>query len=173
MTAHRRENHGRPIRQICGALRQLAALRPELQFVYPVHRNPNIWEPVHELLQDVPNVTLTPPVDYLTLVHLMKRSKLALTDSGGIQEEAPSLGVPVLVLRETTERPEAVAAGTARVVGTDPDEIVRTTLALLDDKQAYEQMARAVNPYGDGRASDRMVQILTHGYCDEFKPGSL
>lgn len=173
VTAHRRENHGQPIRQICEALRHLAVLRPELQFVYPVHRNPNIWEPVHELLQGVDNITLTPPVDYLTLVQLMKRSKLALTDSGGIQEEAPSLGVPVLVLRETTERPEAVTAGTARVVGTKPDQIIQTTLALLDDAVAYEQMARAVNPYGDGRASDRIVQILTHGYCDEFKPGSL
>jgi UDP-N-acetylglucosamine 2-epimerase (non-hydrolysing) len=173
VTAHRRENHGQPIRQICGALRHLAVLRPELQFVYPVHRNPNIWEPVHELLQGITNVTLTPPVDYLTLVHLMKRSKLVLTDSGGIQEEAPSLGVPVLVLRETTERPEAVTAGTARVVGTNPDQIIQTTLTLLDDAAAYEQMARAVNPYGDGRASDRIVRILTHGHCDEFNPSGL
>lgn len=168
LTAHRRENHGQPIRQICQAVRHLAQTRPELHFVYPVHRNPNIWNPVHELLQDMANVTLTPPVDYLTLVHLMRRSKLVLTDSGGIQEEAPSLGVPVLVLRETTERPEAVAAGVARVVGTDPEQIVAETRLLLDNTAVYRQMSRAVNPYGDGQASTRIVQLLLTGTCAEF-----
>ncbi|MBE2199067.1 MAG: UDP-N-acetylglucosamine 2-epimerase (non-hydrolyzing) [Anaerolinea sp.] len=169
VTAHRRENHGQPIRHICQAIRHLAQTRPELQFVYPVHRNPNIWNPVHELLQGLVNVTLTPPVDYLTLVHLMKRSKLVLTDSGGIQEEAPSLGAPVLVLRETTERPEAVAAGAARVVGTDPQRIVQETMLLLDDTAVYQQMSRAVNPYGDGQASARITQLLLEGACDEFQ----
>lgn len=169
LTAHRRENHGQPIRHICQAVRHLAQTRSELHFVYPVHRNPNIWNPVHELLHGMTNVTLTPPVDYLTLVHLMKRSKLVLTDSGGIQEEAPSLGAPVLVLRETTERPEAVAAGVARIVGTDPGRIVQETMLLLDDTAVYQQMSRAVNPYGDGQASARITQLLLEGACDEFQ----
>jgi UDP-N-acetylglucosamine 2-epimerase len=131
-----------------------------VQVVYPVHLNPNVWGPVHELLGDVPRITLLPPVDYLTLVHLMKHSTLILTDSGGIQEEAPSLGVPVLVLREVTERPEAVEAGTARVVGTDPQRILAETGCLLDDEKAYQAMARAVNPYGDGHAAERIVEAL-------------
>jgi UDP-N-acetylglucosamine 2-epimerase (non-hydrolysing) len=159
VTAHRRENFGAPLADICTALRTLAA-REDVQVVYPVHLNPNVWGPVHELLGDVPRITLLPPVDYLTLVHLMKHSTLILTDSGGIQEEAPSLGVPVLVLREVTERPEAVEAGAARVVGTDPQRILAEAERLLDDETAYQAMARAVNPYGDGHAARRIVEAL-------------
>jgi UDP-N-acetylglucosamine 2-epimerase (non-hydrolysing) len=168
VTAHRRENHGRPIQEICHALRTLAQTWPQLQIVYPVHRNPNIWNPVHELLGNVPGITLLPPVDYALLTHLMKHSRLILTDSGGIQEEAPSLGVPVLVLRETTERPEAVEAGAAKVVGTDADHIVKTANHLLGDTAAYQAMAQAVNPYGDGQAARRMVEVLLTGQCTPF-----
>ncbi|MFN8496979.1 MAG: UDP-N-acetylglucosamine 2-epimerase (non-hydrolyzing) [Anaerolineae bacterium] len=159
VTAHRRESFGQPIRDICAALRCLAE-RPDVQVVYPVHLNPNIQGPVYELLGDVAGVTLLPPLDYLPLVHLMKAAALVLTDSGGLQEEAPSLGKPVLVMRETTERPEAVAAGTARLVGTNTERIVAGVSRLLDDAAAYEQMARAVNPYGDGRARYRIVDAL-------------
>ena len=171
VTAHRRENQGEPIRQICQALRQLAQTRPEYHLVYPVHRNPNIWEPVHELLGDIPGITLTPPVGYLTLIQLMKRSALILTDSGGIQEEAPSLGVPVLVLRKTTERPEAVEAGAVRLVGAETESIIQEVDRLLDDKLAYRRMSQAINPYGDGLASQRIVDVLLTGGCDEFKTG--
>ena len=168
VTAHRRENHGEPIQQICYALRRIAQARPDFHIVYPVHRNPNIWEPVHELLGEVPGITLTPPLDYLTLIHLMKRSVLILTDSGGIQEEAPSLGVPVLVLRKTTERPEAVAAGAVRLVGVDTDSILMEMDRLLDNPVAYGAMAQAINPYGDGLASRRIAEVLLSGRCNEF-----
>jgi UDP-N-acetylglucosamine 2-epimerase (non-hydrolysing) len=160
VTAHRRESFGSPLRRICTALRELVRWRDDVQVVYPVYLNPNVWGPVHELLKDVPRIRLLPPVDYLTLVHLMKQSFLILTDSGGIQEEAPSLGVPVLVLREVTERPEAVEAGAARVVGTDPERILAETERLLDDPVAHAAMARAVNPYGDGHAAERIVKTL-------------
>ncbi|MCP4421388.1 MAG: UDP-N-acetylglucosamine 2-epimerase (non-hydrolyzing) [Chloroflexi bacterium] len=169
-TAHRRENHGEPLHQICAALRQIAETRPDIYIVYPVHRNPNVWEPVHELLQDVPRITLVPPVDYATLVHLMKRSALILTDSGGIQEEAPSLGIPVLILRETTERPEAMQAGVAKIVGADTGQIVNEVNRLLDDAAAHDDMAQAVNPYGDGRAGQRIIDVLLRGKCEEFVP---
>jgi UDP-N-acetylglucosamine 2-epimerase (non-hydrolysing) len=159
VTAHRRENFGAPLIEICAALRDLAA-RGDVQVVYPVHLNPNVWEPVHQSLRGTPGVLLVPPVDYQRLVYLLKRSTLALTDSGGIQEEAPSLGVPVLVLRQVTERPEGVAAGTARVVGTSRDQIVAEASRLLDDPSAHRAMARAVNPYGDGRAAQRIVQAI-------------
>ena len=141
-----------------------------VHIVYPVHMNPNVWEPVHRLLGDVPNVTLTPPLDYLPLVHLMKRSYLVLTDSGGIQEEAPGVGVPVLVLREVTERPEAVDAGTVRVVGTDRERIVEWTRRLLDDAEEYRRMARAINPYGDGQAAERIVGALLGEAVEPFEP---
>jgi len=161
VTAHRRENFGAPLENICLALQEIAIRYDgSLHIVYPVHLNPNVWEPVHRLLGCVPNITLTPPLDYLRLVHLMKRSYLVLTDSGGLQEEAPALGLPVLVLREVTERPEAVEAGTVRVVGTDRERIVTEMRRLLEDMEAYQQMARAVNPYGDGRASERIVSAL-------------
>jgi UDP-N-acetylglucosamine 2-epimerase (non-hydrolysing) len=170
VTAHRRESFGKPIRDICHALRTLAE-RDDVHILYPVHRNPNVWEPVHQLLGNQPNITLIPPVDYRILVRLMKCSHLILTDSGGIQEEAPSLGIPVLVLRETTERPEAVKVGAARVVGTNPERIVSQATRLLDDPEAYAAMARAINPYGDGRAAKRIVDVLLKGQCDEFSPG--
>jgi UDP-N-acetylglucosamine 2-epimerase (non-hydrolysing) len=162
VTAHRRENFGAPLENICLALRDLVArYRGRLQVVYPVHLNPNVWGPVQRLLSSVPGITLTPPLDYLPLVHLMKRSHLILTDSGGIQEEAPGLGKPVLVLRGATERPEAVAAGAARVIGTSRGRIVSETVRLLEDRHLYQKMARAVNPFGDGRASSRIVEALS------------
>lgn len=173
VTAHRRENHGLAIRRICRALARLAEARPDMHIVYPVHRNPQVWQPVHELLAHQKGITLLPPVNYLTLVHLMKHSRLILTDSGGIQEEAPSLGVPVLVLRETTERPEAVEAGVAKLVGTDEETIVTEALRLLEDPAAYQAMAQAINPYGDGHAAERIVEVLRHGRCKEFVPARL
>jgi UDP-N-acetylglucosamine 2-epimerase (non-hydrolysing) len=171
VTAHRRESFGQPIGDICSAL-DILARRTDVHIIYPVHRNPNIWEPAHALLGNHPNITLIPPVDYLTLVHLMKHSHLILTDSGGIQEEAPSLGVPVLVLRETTERPEAVEAGAARVVGTSPERIVSEAQRLLDDPATHAAMAQSINPYGDGLAAKRIVDVLLTGQCEEFLPGT-
>ena len=160
VTAHRRENFGQPIRDICSALHRLVECYPDVQIVYPVHLNPNIQGPVREMLGNVPQVTLLPPLDYLPLVQLIKAATLVLTDSGGLQEEAPSLGKPVLVMRETTERPEAVEAGTARLVGTSSERIVSEVSRLLDDAAAYDAMARAVNPYGDGQARFRIVDAL-------------
>lgn len=159
VTAHRRENFGQPIENICYALKVLAG-RGDVEIVYPVHLNPNIQEPVNRILKDVPSVTLLRPLDYLPLVHLMKRSTLILTDSGGIQEEAPSFGVPVLVLRETTERPEGVEAGTLKLVGTETVHIVQEAKRLLDEEAEYKKMAKASNPYGDGHAAERIVQTL-------------
>ena len=160
VTAHRRENFGAPLERICAALDRLATRYQEkLRIVYPVHLNPNVQEPVYRLLGDVPNITLTAPLDYLPMVHLMKRAWLVLTDSGGLQE-APGLGVPVLVMREVTERPEGLAAGTVRLVGTNTEKIIEESCRLLDDAEAHAQMARAVNPYGDGHAAERIVQAL-------------
>lgn len=159
VTAHRRENFGKPIEDICQAIRTLAG-RGDVEIVYPVHLNPNIQVPVNRLLKDVPHVTLLPPLDYLPLVHLMKRAGLILTDSGGIQEEAPAFGIPVLVMRETTERPEGIEAGTLKLVGTEPSQIVQMASRLLDDPTAYAEMARAANPYGDGHAAERIVEAL-------------
>jgi UDP-N-acetylglucosamine 2-epimerase (non-hydrolysing) len=161
VTAHRRENFGRPLKQICLALREIAHIyADDVHIVYPVHLNPNVQGPVHSILSDIAGVTLTEPLDYLPLVYLMKKSTLVLTDSGGIQEEAPGLGKPVLVLREVTERPEAVEAGTVKMVGTQTRTIVRETARLLDDRTEYTRMAHAVNPYGDGHASERIVSAL-------------
>jgi len=161
ITAHRRENFGRPLENICLALRSLAETYGNaVQFVYPVHLNPNVQEPVKRLLGGIPNLTLLPPLDYLPMVHLLKRASLVLTDSGGLQEEAPGFGVPVLVLREVTERPEGVEAGTVRLVGTDPDRIIQEARRLLDDPGAHAAMSRAVNPYGDGHAAGRIVQAI-------------
>jgi UDP-N-acetylglucosamine 2-epimerase (non-hydrolysing) len=161
VTAHRRENFGAPLRNICSALRELAErYRGLIEIVYPVHRNPNVSNPVHQLLADVPNIRLLPPLSYLPLVRLMKDAFIVLTDSGGIQEEAPSLGKPVLVLRDVTERPEAVLAGTVRIVGTDPQRIVAETANLLDNSKDYDKMAHSVNPYGDGHAAARIVGAL-------------
>lgn len=159
VTAHRRENFGQPLADICEALKQLAS-RGDVEIVYPVHLNPNVQEPVHRLLDGVAHITLLPPLDYLPLVHLMKHARLILTDSGGIQEEAPAFGVPALVLREVTERPEGVAAGVLKLVGTATSHIVREANRLLDDPSAHAEMARASNPYGDGKASGRIIEAL-------------
>ncbi|HTP02236.1 MAG TPA: UDP-N-acetylglucosamine 2-epimerase (non-hydrolyzing) [Anaerolineales bacterium] len=159
ITAHRRENFGAPLESICEALREIAS-RGDVEIVYPVHLNPNVQEPVKRLLGSVPHISLLPPLDYLPLVHLMKHAELILTDSGGIQEEAPAFGIPVLVLREVTERPEAVEAGTVKVVGTNAGYIVEAAACLLDDPHAYAQMAHAANPYGDGHAAGKIVQAL-------------
>lgn len=161
VTAHRRENFGAPLEGICQALVEIAAAyRDDVQIIYPVHRNPNVQETVYPRLGQIANISLIDPLDYRSMVALLDRSYLVLTDSGGLQEEAPSLGKPVLVLRETTERPEAVAAGTVRIVGSNTGRIVREASALLDDKESYLRMARAINPYGDGKASGRIVQAL-------------
>ncbi len=161
VTAHRRENLGGPLEQVCLALRDIAVrYKGRVQLVYPVHLNPNVREPVQRILGGVPGIALIPPLDYLPLVHLMKRSYLVLTDSGGIQEEAPSLGKPVLVLRDATERPEAVEAGTVNVIGADRGRLVEETARLIEDPKSYAAMARAVNPYGDGHASERIVNWL-------------
>lgn len=159
VTAHRRENFGQPLENICAALKELAG-RGDVEIVYPVHLNPNVQEPVYRLLGDTPHIKLLPPLDYLPLIHLMKRAHLVLTDSGGIQEEAPAFGVPVLVLREVTERPEGVQAGTLKLVGTQTRQVVEQANALLDDPQAYASMARAVNPFGDGHAAERIVDLV-------------
>lgn len=159
VTAHRRESFGEGFERICAGLAELAR-RPEVQIVYPVHPNPNVQQPVRRRLTGLPNVFLLEPLDYISFVDLMRRAHVLLTDSGGIQEEGPSLGKPVLVIREKTERPEAVAAGTARLVGTDPSRIAGETLRLLDCPAEYERMARVHNPYGDGRASTRIGDVI-------------
>src|SRR5450759_3944863 len=161
VTAHRRENFGQPLEQICQAPRSLAEAYPRrLQLVYPVHLNPNVQETVYSRLGEIPNITLLKPLDYLPLVHLMMNATLVLTDSGGIQEEATSLGKPALVLRNVTERPEGVEAGVLKLVGTDPDMIVSEARRLLEDPAAYQAMAHAKNPFGDGHASERIVQAI-------------
>ncbi len=162
VTAHRRENFGPPLLEICAALREIAGMTRDLQIVYPVHLNPNVSDVVREELGQIDNISLLPPLEYLPLVHLMKAADLILTDSGGIQEEAPGLGKPVLVLREVTERPEGIAAGTVRLVGTDRRRIVTETCRLLDDPAEYARMANAVNPYGDGQASRRIVESIVN-----------
>lgn len=159
VTGHRRENFGDGFENICRALQALGE-RADVQVVYPVHLNPSVQAPVNRILGDAPNVHLIEPQDYLPFVYLMTRAHLILTDSGGIQEEAPSLGKPVLVMRETTERPEAVAAGTVRLVGTTTERIVRSTATLLNDAGAYDAMARAHNPYGDGNAASRIARRI-------------
>jgi len=159
VTAHRRENFGQPLENICFALRSLAE-RGDVEIVYPVHLNPNVQEPVRRILGEIPHITLLPPLDYLPLVHLQKQAKLILTDSGGIQEEAPAFGVPVLVLREVTERPEGVAAGTLKLVGTETGSIVRQATRLLDNPSAHAEMAKAANPFGDGHAAERIVDAI-------------
>lgn len=159
VTAHRRENFGKPLEDICRALIELAK-RGDVEIVYPVHLNPNVRETVNRLLKGVEHITLLPPLDYLPLVHVMKHAKLILTDSGGIQEEAPAFGIPTLVLREVTERPEGVEAGTLKLTGTSTSRIVEEARRLLDDESAYARMAGAVNPYGDGRAAQKIIQAL-------------
>ncbi|AGA28108.1 non-hydrolyzing UDP-N-acetylglucosamine 2-epimerase [Singulisphaera acidiphila] len=163
VTAHRRESFGRGLEQVCEALRTIVASHPNVQVVYPVHPNPNVQEPVYRLLNGVSGITLLPPLDYLAFVRLIRLSHFVITDSGGLQEEAPGLGKPVLVLRETTERPEGIDAGTVRLVGTDRAKIVAEASRLLTDPAAYTAMARSINPYGDGHAAARIVAAL----CDK------
>ncbi len=160
VTGHRRESFGPGFEHICQALAAIAAEFPEVRIVYPVHLNPNVREPVMRLLSSVPNIQLIEPLDYLPFVYLMSRSHLILTDSGGIQEEAPSLGKPVLVMRDTTERPEAVEAGTVKLVGTDIAAITGNVRRLLTDRDSYQRMSFAHNPYGDGNACVRIVEAL-------------
>ena len=159
VTAHRRENHGEPLENICKALAQLVDTYPDVEIIYPVHYNPNVKEPVFKMLGDKERIHLLEPLHYLEFSHLMSKSYLILTDSGGIQEEAPSLGVPVLVLRDVTERPEAVEAGTVRVVGTDTDRILSHVASLMNEEN-HKKMSQAANPFGDGTASQRIVNIL-------------
>ena len=163
VTGHRRENFGEGFERICQALTRIAREQPDVQIVYPVHLNPQVQEPVKRLLGSIDNVFLIEPQDYLPFVYLMDKSALILTDSGGIQEEAPSLAKPVLVMRDTTERPEAVEAGTVKLVGTDARKIASEASVLLNDPQAYNAMAFAHNPYGDGQASQRIAQALLQG----------
>jgi len=160
VTGHRRESFGESFRNICLALKEIAKDRHDIKIVYPVHLNPNVQKPVRDILSDIPNIYLIGPLDYEPFVYLMEKAYLILTDSGGIQEEAPSLGKPVLVMRNVTERPEGIEAGVVKLVGTDKERIVAETEILLDDKKAYEEMARASNPYGDGKAAERIVDIL-------------
>jgi UDP-N-acetylglucosamine 2-epimerase (non-hydrolysing) len=159
VTAHRRENFGKPMEDICHALIELAK-REDVEIVYPVHLNPNVQEPVNRLLKNMEHITLLPPLDYLPLVHLMKHATLILTDSGGIQEEAPAFGIPTLVLRDVTERPEGVTAGTLKLTGTATSRIVEEAKRLLDDPSAYAGMSRAANPYGDGHAAEKIIEAL-------------
>lgn len=160
VTGHRRENFGKAFENICNALKDIASTNPDVVLVYPVHLNPNVQEPVKRILNGVKNICLMPPLSYEPFVYLMSKSYLILTDSGGVQEEAPSLGKPVLVMRETTERPEGVDAGTAKLVGTDRDCITDNVSRLLTDEDAYASMAHAINPYGDGMASKRIFDAL-------------
>ena len=160
VTGHRRENFGQGIVNICSALKTIALDRPNINIVYPVHLNPNVFKPVNDLLGNVKNVYLIEPLQYEAFIYLMSLSKLIITDSGGVQEEAPSLGKPVLVMRDTTERPEAVSAGTVKLVGTNIQGIVSATNELLDNTLVYESMAKAHNPYGDGKACERIISFM-------------
>lgn len=160
VTAHRRENFGEPFRQVCSALRTLAERNPDVAFLYPVHPNPNVKDVALRALGGLANFHLCEPLDYPPFVAAMKRSTFIISDSGGVQEEAPALAKPVLVLRDETERPEAVHEGVVKLVGPNEEAIVRHAQQLLDDPAAYRAMARGVSPYGDGRAADRIVKIL-------------
>ena len=170
VTAHRRESFGAGLRDVCHAIRDVVDAVPDIQCVYPVHLNPNVQEPSREILAGHERISLIPPLDYVSLIHLIRRSTLILTDSGGIQEEAPTFGKPVLVLREVTERPEAVQAGCARLVGTDRRVIAEAALKLLTDHSAYERMAKIANPFGDGHASERIVQVLRNSSLRDSSP---
>ena len=162
ITGHRRENFGEGFINICLAIKALTEMYPDVDFVYPKHLNPNVRRPLYEVFNgtSVDNLFLIEPLEYLSFIYLMEKSFIILTDSGGIQEEAPGLGKPVLVMRSTTERPEALEAGTVRLVGTDYNKIVNTVSTLLNDREAYDNMSKAINPYGDGKASEKIVNIL-------------
>lgn len=171
VTTHRRENLGEPMRNVYRALRRLVETVPDTEVVFPVHRNPLVRQAVKEVLDGVPGMHLVDPMEYEPFTNLMARSAIILTDSGGIQEEAPSLGKPVLVLRDTTERPEAVASGTVKLVGTDEDKVYNTAYKLLTDEEAYREMAESINPYGDGHTSERIIQAILYFYgISEKKP---
>lgn len=171
VTTHRRENLGEPMRNVYRALRRLVQTVPDTEVVFPVHRNPLVRQAVKEVLDGVPGIHLVDPMEYEPFTNLMARSAIILTDSGGIQEEAPSLGKPVMVLRDTTERPEAVASGTVKLVGTDEDKVYNTAYKLLADEEAYREMAESINPYGDGHTSERIVQAILYFYgISEKKP---
>lgn len=165
ITSHRRENYGKGLENICRAIKELASTYADqdIQFVYPVHLNRHVKEPVHAMLCGIGNVHLIEPLQYPAFVALMARSYLVLTDSGGVQEEAPSFGKPVLVMRNNTERPEAITAGTAKLIGSEAESVIEETRNLLDNQRAYDEMARAINPYGDGKASQRIVNLLSGG----------
>lgn len=160
VTGHRRENHGQGFINICEALKEIASTNPDVQIIYPVHLNPNVKEPVYEILSKIDNITLIEPLAYPAFVWLMNQSYMIITDSGGVQEEAPSLGKPVLVMRDTTERPEAVDAGTVILVGTNKDKIVSEAQSLLNNKERYQSMRELHNPYGDGTACERIVNFI-------------
>ena len=160
VTSHRRENFAEPFRNICRALRTLAEKNPDIQILYPVHPNPNVKDVAHEMLGDCGNIILCEPLDYAPFIAAMKRAYLIISDSGGVQEEAPALGKPVLVLREETERPEAVEMGVVKLVGPNYHRIVEEAQVLLDNVSAYQAMARGVSPYGDGKGAERIVQKL-------------
>jgi len=162
VTGHRRENFGDGFIHICNAIKRVAS-RPDVQVVYPMHMNPNVRKPVNEILGGLTNVHLIEPLDYLSFLYMMRQSYLIMTDSGGVQEEAPSLGKPVIVMRDTTERPEAVDAGTVILAGTETDAMVSAAERILDDRAFYDKMARAVNPYGDGLAAKRIAEIVSTG----------
>lgn len=164
VTGHRRENHGQGFINICIALKEIAQKNPQIDIVYPVHLNPNVQKPVKELLSDIKNIYLIEPLQYEQFIYMMDKSYFIITDSGGVQEEAPSLGKPVLVMRDTTERPEALEAGTVKLVGTDTALIIAEAQELLDNVQAYEGMSRASNPYGDGHACEKIVQFLKESH---------
>jgi len=161
ITGHRRENFGEGFVHMCEAMKEIAVKNPDFDLIYPVHLNPNVQKPVNEILGGIKNIYLIQPLEYLPFLHLMEKSYLVLTDSGGIQEEAPSLGKPVLVMRDTTERPEAVDAGTVILVGTNKKIIIENVNALIHDKEKYQKMSKAHNPYGNGKACERIVKILT------------
>lgn len=165
ITCHRRENFGKPFSNICLALQTLARQNPDVQFLYPVHPNPNVKDVAHDMLADCRNILLCAPLDYAPFVAAMKRAYLIISDSGGVQEEAPALGKPVLVLREETERPEAVEMGVVKLVGTDYDCIVQEAQRLLDDDTVYQAMARGISPYGDGHAAERIINVLRKFFC--------
>ena len=164
VTGHRRENHGQGFINICTALKEIALANPDIDIVYPVHLNPNVQKPVKVLLSDVENIHLIEPLQYEQFIYMMEKSYFIITDSGGVQEEAPSLGKPVLVMRDTTERPEALDAGTVKLVGTDTQLIIKEAQELIDSKEAYELMSRASNPYGDGQACVKIVDFLAESF---------
>lgn len=168
ITSHRRENFGEPFRNICSALRALSESNPNVQFLYPVHPNPNVKDVAHEVLGNRPNILLCEPLDYAPFVAALKRAYLIISDSGGVQEEAPALGKPVLVLREETERPEAVEQGVVKLVGASYERIVAETQRLLDDESAYKSMAQGISPYGDGHGAERISKVLREYFAQTF-----